>query len=109
MSNNTFAVILSAGKQHTVKPGSRLTVDRVTAEVGSTITLDNVLLAGNQDGTGIKVGAPNVKGASVKAKVLAHDRGGKVIIFKKIRRTGYQKRQGHRQEISHLLVESVTC
>jgi large subunit ribosomal protein L21 len=109
MSNNNFAVIMSAGKQHTVKPGSRLTVDRVNAEVGATITLDNVLLAGYEDGTGVKVGSPKISGASVKAKVLSHDRGGKVIIFKKIRRTGYQKRQGHRQEITHLLVESVSC
>jgi large subunit ribosomal protein L21 len=109
MSNTAFAVIESAGKQHTVKTGSRLSVDRLNAEVGATITLDNVLVAGNQDGTGIKVGAPKVAGASVKAKVLAHDRGTKVIIYKKIRRTGYMKRQGHRQEVTHLLVESVSC
>ncbi len=107
MSNAAFAVIESAGKQHTVKVGSRLTVDRLNAEVGATITLDNVLVAGNGDGSGVKVGSPKVAGASVKAKVLAHDRGGKVIIYKKIRRTGYMKRQGHRQEITHLLVESV--
>ncbi len=109
MSNTTFAVIESSGKQHTVKAGSRLSVDRLNAEVGATITLENVLIAGNQDGTGVKVGAPTVAGAAVKAKVLAHDRGAKVIIYKKIRRTGYMKRQGHRQEITHLLVESVNC
>ena len=108
MAESSFAVVNTAGKQYTVKAGSRITVDRVEAEVGSSITLKDILLAGSEDGATIKVGTPTISGASVTAKVLSHDRGPKVDIYKKIRRTGYEKRQGHRQEISHLLVESVT-
>ena len=109
MSDSQFAVITTSGKQFTVTPGSKIIVDRIEAEIGSTVTLDNVLLAGSGEGdtSSVQVGTPNLSGASVKAKVVAHNRAKKVIIFKKIRRTGYMKKQGHRQDVSHLMIESI--
>ncbi len=111
MSDSTYAIISSGGKQFKVKAGSKIKVEKLEADVGSTVTIQEVLLAGTEDGTDsaqIHVGTPLLKGAKVTAKVLAHDLEKKVIIFKKIRRTGYMKKQGHRQELTHLMIESVS-
>lgn len=109
-NTNTYAIISSGGKQYKVQPGSRIKVEKLDAEVGSKVTLENVLLTGTGEGNDpaqIQVGTPYVNGAKVTAKVLAHDLEKKIIIFKKIRRTGYMKKQGHRQELTHLMIESV--
>ena len=108
--NNSYAIIKSGGKQYKVSEGSRIKVEKLDAEVGSQVTLDEVLLTGTGDGNDpatIKVGAPFVSGAKVTAKVVAHGLDRKITIFKKIRRTGYMKKQGHRQELTHLLIQSV--
>lgn len=81
------AVVKSGGKQYRVTKGDKITVERLTDEEGQTITLTDVIMVGD------KVGAPLVAGASVTAKVLAHDRADKVIIFKKKRRHNYRRKK----------------
>jgi large subunit ribosomal protein L21 len=77
------------------RAGEKLKIEQIPADVGAEITLDQVLMVG--DGESVKIGAPLVQGASVKAKVLAQGRHDKVKIFKMRRRKHYQKHQGHRQ------------
>jgi large subunit ribosomal protein L21 len=96
------AVIRTGGKQYNVKTGDRIKVDLLNAEPGSSITISDVLLAVNEDQ------AINLdKSTKVQAKVLGHNLDKKAIIFKKNRRTGYTKKQGHRQKRTELLIESI--
>jgi len=90
-----YAVIQTGGKQYRVSAGEKLKIERIAGEVGQEITLDRVLLVA--DGEALKMGAPLVAGARVKAKVLKHGRGEKVRIFKLNRRKHYRRSQGHRQ------------
>ena len=83
------AVIQSGGKQYRVKPGDALRVESLSAEIGASVSFDQVLLVG--DGDDARIGAPFVSGARVNATVLAHGRGDKVTIFKMRRRKHYQK------------------
>ena len=86
-----YAIIKSGGKQYRVKAGEQVRVEALAAEVGSSVSLEEVLLVGTGDG--VKVGAPLVSGAKVKATVVAHGRGDKVKIFK-LRRTVAALREG---------------
>jgi large subunit ribosomal protein L21 len=95
-----YAVILTGGKQYRVTTGEKLKIERVAGEVGQEITLDRVLLVA--DGEALKMGAPLVAGARVKAKVLKHGRGEKVRIFKLNRRKHYRRSQGHRQNYTEI-------
>ncbi len=90
-----YAVIQTGGKQYRVSAGEKLKIERIAGEVGQEITLDRVLLVA--DGNALKLGAPLVAGARVKAKVLKHGRGEKIRIFKLNRRKHYRRSQGHRQ------------
>ena len=90
-----YAIIETCGKQFRVQEGNKIVIDRLTAEVGSEITFDRVVMLG---GDNAKFGAPFIEGAKVSAKVLEHGRGEKVIVFKKHRRKSYRKTQGHRQD-----------
>ena len=105
------AVIHIAGKQFTVSPGQKIIVDRMEADVGSQIVIDDVrLVSSNAEGQStVLVGTPKVAGAKVNAKILAHNKGKKVIIYKKKRRTGYTKSQGHRQLLTHLRIEEIVA
>ena len=100
-----YAVIKTGGKQYRVAAGEKLKIEQIPAEVGAEITLDQVLMVG--DGESVKVGAPLVQGASVKAKVLAQGRHPKVKIFKMRRRKHYQKHGGHRQNYTELQIGTV--
>jgi len=100
-----YAVIRSGGKQYRVQSGEQLRVETLPAEVGAAVSFDEVLLVG--DGDGVKVGAPFVSGAKVKATVLSHGRGDKVRIFKLRRRKHYQKSQGHRQSYTELRIDDI--
>jgi len=102
-----YAIVEIAGQQFKVAKDQRVYVHRLPEAEGSEVTFDNVLLLG--DGTSITVGAPAIKGASVKAKILNHLKGNKVIVFKKKRRKGYQKKNGHRQYLSEILIESIAA
>src|SRR5690606_41628931 len=100
------ATIRTQGRQFSVKEGDVLFVNRYpNTESGDVVTIEEVLHVG--DGSGAKVGTPLVAGASVKARILENKRGPKVHIFKKNRRKGYQRRKGHRQELSVIKIESI--
>ena len=100
-----YAIIRTGGKQYRVKSGEQLRVEALAAEVGATLSIEEVLLVGS--GEGVKIGAPLVSGAKVKATVLAHGRGDKVRIFKLRRRKHYQKTQGHRQSYTELRIDDI--
>lgn len=100
-----YAIIKSGGKQYRVKAGEQVRVEALAAEVGATVSLEEVLLVGTGDG--VKVGAPMVSGAKVKATVVSHGRGDKVKIFKLRRRKHYQKTQGHRQSYTELRIDDI--
>lgn len=100
------AIIKTQGRQFTVSEGDILTVNRYPeTESGATVTIDSVLAVG--EGAEAKIGTPMVEGASVTATVLENKRGEKVNIFKKKRRHGYERRRGHRQELSVIKIESI--
>ncbi|MDR1891167.1 MAG: 50S ribosomal protein L21 [Puniceicoccales bacterium] len=100
------AVIRTQGKQFAVQEGDILFVDRyVGSSAGDEVVIGDILLLGEGDDT--KIGAPLVAGASVKVKILENKRAKKVMIFKKKRRKGYQRKRGHRQEVSVIRVESI--
>ena len=100
-----YAIIETGGKQFRVEEGASINVARLDAEAGSEVNLDKVLMVG--DGEAAKFGAPYVDGASVSAKLLENKRGKKVVIIKKKRRKGYQRKRGHRQELSVIKIESI--
>jgi large subunit ribosomal protein L21 len=100
-----YAVIKTGGKQYKVAAGETLRVERLTADVGADVTLDQVLAIGS--GADLVTGAPLVAGASVVASVVAHGRHDKVRIFKMRRRKHYQKRQGHRQNFTEIRISAV--
>lgn len=105
------AVIRFRGEQFTVSPGQKLTINRFDSELGKAVVFDEVLLlSSDNDGQQtVLVGNPLVAGAKVNAKVLGHDKGKKVLIFKKKRRKGYTKTQGHRQLQTELLIEEIVA
>ena len=100
-----YAVIQTGGKQYRVKSGEQLKVELLSAEVGATVSFDRVLMLG--EGEGIKVGAPFVSGAAVKATVVAQGRGEKIRIFKMRRRKHYAKTQGHRQGFTEVRIDEI--
>ena len=101
-----YAVIKSGGKQYRVESGAQLRVEALSADVGATVSFEEVLLVGSGDA--VKVGAPFVSGAAVKATVVAHGRGEKVRIFKMRRRKHYQQTQGHRQSYTEVRIDDIT-
>ena len=102
-----YAVIKSGGKQYRVESGKQVRVESLAAEVGAAVAFEEVLLIGSGDG--VKVGAPLVAGAKVKATVLAHGRGDKVKIFKMRRRKHYRKSQGHRQAFTQIEITAINA
>jgi len=101
-----YAVIKSGGKQYRVESGKLLRLESLAADVGSTVAFEEVLLVGSGDA--VKVGAPLLSGAKVKATVMAHGRGDKVKIFKLRRRKHYQKTQGHRQNYTEVRIDDIS-
>lgn len=93
-----YAVIQTGGKQYMVKKGETLNVEHLEAEKGATVELTSVLAL--HDGTTLKVGAPELAGASIKAEVIDQKLDDKVVSFKKHRRKGYSRKVGHRQELT---------
>lgn len=100
-----FAIVEIAGHQYKVQKDQRLYVNRLQAEEGSTLSFDKVMLTDN-DGK-VEVGAPVIAGIKVDAKVVQHLKADKVLIFKKKRRKGYQKMNGHRQYISQIEITAI--
>jgi large subunit ribosomal protein L21 len=102
-----FAVVKTGGKQYKVASGDVIKVEKLEAEAGATIALDQVLMVGGE--AGVTVGAPTVAGASVAAQVLEQTKGPKVITFKKRRRKNSRRTRGHRQLITVLRVTGITA
>jgi large subunit ribosomal protein L21 len=101
-----YAIVDIAGQQFKVTKDQKVFVHRLEAEEGANVEFNEVLLA-DEDGK-IKVGTPNLNGAKVTAKVLTHLRGDKVLVFKKKRRKGYQKCNGHRQYLTQIQIEQIS-
>ena len=100
-----YAIVDIAGQQFKVEKERKIFVNRLKAEEGDSITFDKVLLLDN-NGT-VTIGAPYVDGASVTATVLTHLKGDKVIVFKKKRRKGYTKKNGHRQYLTQIQINEI--
>ena len=100
-----YAVFRTGGKQFRAEPGKKIRVPNLEVEPGDSVTFDDVLLA--SDGKDIQVGAPLVDGAKVKAEVVRHGRDRKIIVFKRKRRKGYRRKQGHRQGFTEIRVEEI--
>ena len=101
-----YAIVEIAGQQFKVSKDQKVYVHRLAAEEGSNVTFDKVFLVDNEGS--ITLGAPAITGASVGAKVLKHLKGDKVIVFKKKRRKGYKKKNGHRQSLTQIVIEGIT-
>lgn len=101
-----FAIVEIAGQQFKVEKDQRVFVHRLETEEGKKVEFNNVLLVENDGKT--TVGAPAISGAFVSAKVERHLKGDKVIVFKKKRRKGYKKKNGHRQYLTELTIEKIT-
>ena len=100
-----YAIVEIAGQQFKVEKDQEIFVHRLEGDAGSAVEFDNVMLLDN-DGK-VTVGTPTINGAQVKAKIIEHLKGDKVIVFHKKRRKGYQKQNGHRQYLSKLVIEDV--
>jgi large subunit ribosomal protein L21 len=100
-----YAVFRTGGKQFRAEPGKKIRVPSMQSEPGDTVTFDDVLLA--SDGKAVQVGAPQVEGAKVKAEVLRHGRDRKIIVFKRKRRKGFRRKQGHRQGYTEIRVDEI--
>jgi large subunit ribosomal protein L21 len=102
-----YAIVEIAGQQFKVVKDQKVFVHRLQTEEGKQVAFDNVLLIA--DGDKVTVGAPAIDGAQVGAKVLKHLKGDKVIVFKKKRRKGYRKKNGHRQSLTEIVIESIAA
>jgi large subunit ribosomal protein L21 len=102
-----YAIVEIAGHQFKIQKDQKLFVNRMENEAGSELEFDQVLLLADDDD--IKVGTPLVDGAKVKAKVLEHVKADKIKVFKKKRRKGYQKMNGHRQPLTQIQIEEISA
>jgi len=100
-----YAIVEMAGQQFKVAKDQKVYVHRLQEDEGKKVTFDKVLLL--EDGDNVTIGAPVIEGAAVEAKVVKHLKGDKVIVFKKKRRKGYQKKNGHRQYLTEIVVEGI--
>jgi len=99
-----YALVEFKGKQYKAEKGALLKVDRIDAEVGSAVDIDSVLLV---SGDTVSVGAPYVKGASVKAVVENHGKDKKIIVFKYMPKKDYRRKNGHRQQYSYIRIQDI--
>ncbi len=102
--SNQYAIIKTGGKQVIVEPGKHVWIEKIQGEVGSKVTLGDVMFINSEDS---HIGTPIIDKASVTATITQQDRGPRVIAFRKRRRKGFTKKIGHRQYLTQLLVESI--
>ena len=100
-----YAIVRSGGKQHKVAEGDVFETEKVDSEVGTSVTLPAVLLV---DGEDVTSGADDLKKVSVTAEVVSHTKGPKIMILKYKNKTGYKKRQGHRQRLTRLRITGIS-
>ncbi len=101
-----YAIVEASGQQFWLQPNRYYDLDRIAADVDSTVTVDSVLLV--NDGTAATLGQPYVEGAKVELKVLAHRRGTKVIVYKMRPKKKTRRKNGHRQELTRVIVQSIS-
>lgn len=101
-----FAIINIAGKQFRVEEGDKIKVPHLSTDVGKSLAFDKVLLI--NDGKKVQLGSPLLSNASISATVVEHGRGKKIRIFKKKRRKGYRRNNGHRQNYSLIKIDSIS-
>jgi large subunit ribosomal protein L21 len=102
-----YAVIRTGGKQYSVAVGNQVEVEKLDGEVGSTITLEDVLLVANGDN--VQIGQPTVAGATVVAKITGQYRGNKIMVFRYRPKKRIRVRKGHRQYLTRLQIESINA
>jgi len=102
----TYAIIRTAGFQYRVEPGKTIRIPSLEADVGASVTFDEVLLG--SDGASVQAGTPLVAGASVTGEVVRHGKGDKIIVFKFKRRKNYARKQGHRQRFTEVRINDIT-
>jgi large subunit ribosomal protein L21 len=102
-----YAIVETGGKQYKVQEGEMLFIEKLTAEVGDSVTFDKVLAVSKDDS--ISFGSPLVNGATVVAKVIKHDKEKKIIVFKYKAKKGYRKKQGHRQPYTKVQIEKINA
>jgi large subunit ribosomal protein L21 len=102
-----YAIIKTGGKQYRVSEGQSVRVEKLEGDPGDAVTLAEVLLVGGDGQT--RIGTPRVEGASVTAEIVAQDRAKKIVVFKKKRRKGYHKKQGHRQAYTELKITGISA
>ena len=100
-----YAIIRTGGKQYRVKAGDKVKVDKLNRDLGSEFEVEEVLLVGGEK---TFVGTPKVEKASVKAVVVQHAKHSKILVFKKKRRKGYRRTQGHRQDFTELFIQEIS-
>jgi large subunit ribosomal protein L21 len=100
-----FAIVKTGGKQYRVAPGDQIVVERIKGDVGSQVSLSEVLAIGG-DSVPV-IGKPLVADAAVTARIVQQPRGTKVIVFKKKRRKNYRRKRGHRQDLTVLKIEAI--
>jgi large subunit ribosomal protein L21 len=100
-----YAVIRSGGKQYRVSQGGSLRVEKLPGEIGSSVTLDDILMIGGEGD--VKIGTPKVDGAEITGTIVAQGRGAKIRVFKMKRRKGYRRTQGHRQDYTEIRVDAI--
>ena len=100
-----YAIVETSGQQFWVQPNRYYDIDRLAADVDSTVTLENVLLV--NDGSAATLGQPYVAGASVEIKVMAHRRGPKLLVYKMRPKKKTRRKNGHRQELTRVMVQSI--
>ena len=100
-----YAIVETSGTQLRIEPGRFYDVNRIAAEEGDTVTLDQVLLV--NDGDSVEIGRPTIEGATVTATVARHMRGKKIIVYKMQPKKKTRKKRGHRQELTRITIESI--
>ncbi|KAF0654432.1 50S ribosomal protein L21 [Cyanobium sp. Copco_Reservoir_LC18] len=104
-ATGAYAIVEASGQQFWLQPDRYLDLDRLNADVDSTVTLENVLLV--KDASGTTLGQPYVAGATVELKVMAHRRGQKIIVYKMRPKKKTRRKNGHRQELTRVMVQSI--
>ena len=102
-----YAVMATGGKQYKVREGDKIIIEKLLGDVGSKQVFEQVLFVGGKNS--IKVGYPYLNGAKIEAEIIEHDRAKKIIVFKKKRRKGYRKKQGHRQCFTTIKINKISA
>jgi large subunit ribosomal protein L21 len=101
----SYAIVESGGKQYVAREGEALEVDRLLVEVGKSVEFDQVLLV--VDGSDVRIGTPVVQGMKVHATIAGHTKGDKVIVYRYIPKERFRKKQGHRQQYTRVVIDSI--